>query len=323
MSMKDQRLNKIGLLIKTAVKKWYNRDPFREGAIIAYYAIFSLPGLLVVVIVMAGYFFGEDAVSGHLQDQIAKAMGNDTAAQVQAMVVMSMKSKDSFWAAMIGIGVIIFGATAVFAQLQTSLNNIWEVKIDSNKSGIWLFIKTRIFSFGLIVSIAFLLLISLVLSSLLSALGTWIQQFWSESLLSLFQIFNSILSLGIVTLLFAMMFKILPDAKIKWQSVWIGAFLTSVLFVLGKTALGFYFGKANPGLGYGAAGSIILILLWTSYSSMIVFFGAEFTKVYSDFYFGEIPPSEIAVKQTEADIQPGVISTMDIIHETEMSHKDE
>ncbi len=319
--MKNQQFHKIGLLLKTAFKKWYAREPFREGAIIAYYAIFSLPGLLVLVIVLAGYFFGEAAVSGHLQHQIAKAMGTDTAAQVQAMVMMSMKSKDSLWAAIIGIATIIFGATAVFAQLQMSLNNIWEVKTDSHKSGIWLFVKTRIFSFGLIVSIAFLLLISLVLSSLLSALGAWIQQFWSESLLSLFQIFNSILSLGIVTILFAMMFKILPDAKIKWQSVWIGAFLTSVLFVLGKTALGFYFGKADPGLGYGAAGSIILILLWTSYSSMIVFFGAEFTKVYSDVYFGEVPTSEIAVKQTEDDIKPGMSSTMEIINESEISEK--
>jgi membrane protein len=152
-------------------------------------------------------------------------------------------------------------------------------------------------------------------------LGDWIQQFWSESLLSLFKLLNSIISLGIITILFAMMFKFLPDAKIKWQSVWIGAFLTSILFTLGKTALGFYFGKANPGLGYGAAGSIILILLWTSYSSMIVFFGAEFTKVYSDVYFGEAPPSEVAVKQAEGDIKPGMSSTMEIINESETSDK--
>jgi membrane protein len=291
------RFKNTGTLLKTTFKKWFDRDPFREGAIIAYYAIFSLPGLLVVVIALAGYFFGADAVSGHLQKQIAKALGADTAEQIQSMVIMSMKSKDSVWAAIIGIGTIIFGATAVFAQLQKSLNNIWEVQATSGKSGIWIFIKTRLFSFGLIVSIAFLLLISLVVSSLLSALGAWIQHFWSESLLVIFTIFNAIFSLAIITILFAMMFKILPDAKIKWQSVWIGAFVTSLLFVLGKTALGLYFGKADPGSGYGAAGSIILILLWTSYSSMIVFFGAEFTKVYSDYYFGVIPPTENAVKQ--------------------------
>lgn len=297
---KSTRFNKVGKLLKTTFKKWFDRDPFREGAIIAYYAIFSLPGLLVLVIVLAGYFFGADAVSGHLQNQIAEAMGSDTAAMVQGMVVMSMKSKDSVWAAIFGIATIIFGATAVFAQLQKSLNNIWEVEATPAKSGIWLFIKTRLFSFGLIVSIAFLLLMSLVLSSLLSAFGAWIQQFWSESLLVIFTVLNAIFSLFIITVLFAMMFKILPDAKIRWQSVWIGAFVTSLLFVLGKTALGLYFGKADPASGYGAAGSIILILLWSSYSSMIVFFGAEFTKAYSDYYFGEIPPSENAVKLEDA-----------------------
>ena len=136
-----------------------------------------------------------------------------------------------------------------------------------------------------------------MLSSLLSALGTWVSQHLSESILIIFQILNVIFSLAIITVLFAMMFKFLPDAKIKWRSVWFGASFTALLFVLGKSLLGLYFGKANPGSGYGAAGSIILILLWVSYSSMIVFFGAEFTKVYSDTLYGQIPPSEIAIKK--------------------------
>ena len=159
------------------------------------------------------------------------------------------------------------------------------------------FLKTRLFSFGLIISIAFLLLISLVISSVLSALGSWISGHGSESLLVLFKILNFIISVGIITLLFALMFKILPDAKIQWNFVWVGAFFTAVLFTLGKSALGLYFGKADPGSGYGAAGSIILILLWTSYSSMIVFFGAEFTKVYAEFFHGQVAPSENAVKK--------------------------
>jgi len=294
---KSTRFNKIGTLLKTTFNKWWDRDPFREGAIIAYYAIFSLPGLLVLVIALAGYFFGADAVSGHLQNQIAKAMGKDTADMIQGMIMMSMKSKDSVWAAIFAIATIIFGATAVFAQLQKSLNNIWEVEATAIKSGIWIFVKTRLFSFGLIVSIAFLLLISLVISSLLAAFGAWIQQFWSESLLVIFTVLNAIFSLFTITILFAMMFKILPDAKIKWQSVWIGAFVTALLFVLGKSALGLYFGTADPASGYGPAGSIILILLWSSYSSMVVFFGAEFTKAYSDYYFGVVRPTVNAVKQ--------------------------
>lgn len=295
--MKNPGFKKAGILLKTSFKKWYNHDPFREGAIIAYNAIFAIPGLIIVVIALADYFFGAAAVSGHLHKQISATMGNNIADQVQKMIMTSVKSKDSVWATIIGIATIIIGATAIFAELQRTLNNIWEVKASTTKSGNWIFIKTRLFSFGLIISITFLLLISMVITSLLSALGSVVLHYWSESLLILFKVLNVIFSLAIITLLFALMFKILPDARIKWRSVWLGAFITSFLFVIGKSALGLYFGKANPGAGYGAAGSIILILIWTSYSSMILFFGAEFTKVYSDYYYGEIAPSETAVKQ--------------------------
>ena len=295
--MKNIKFNKLGKLLMITIRKWYDHDPFREGAIIAYNAIFAIPGLLVVVITFGGYFFGDDAVSGHLHQQLASVMGGDIAEQIQKMIIMSLKSKDSVMATIIGISTIIIGATAVFVELQKILNNIWQVKVSDTKSDLWMFIKTRLFSFGLIISIAFLLLISLVLSSFLSAIGSWVQQYWSDSFLVLFKVLNTIFSLAIITSLFALMFKILPDARIKWPSVWIGAFVTSFLFVIGKSALGLYFGKANPGSGYGAAGSIILILIWTSYSSMIVFFGAEFTKTYSDYYFGEIAPSENAVKE--------------------------
>ena len=295
--MKKLRFNKIGTLLKTTFKKWYNRDPFSESSLVAYNAIFSLPGLLVVVITIAGYFFGAEAVSGKLHQQIEKSMGAATADQVQQMLIAAGKSKDSVLAGIIGFITILIGATGVFVQLQKTLNIIWEVKATTTKSGVWTLIKTRLFSFGLIISIAFLLLISLVLSSFLAALSSWVQQYWSESFLVLFQILNFVFSLIIITVLFAMMFKILPDAKISWSVVWIGAFVTSILFVIGKTALGIYFGKADPASGYGAAGSVVLILLWASYSSMIVFFGAEFTKVYSDYYYGDAPPSENAVKQ--------------------------
>lgn len=287
---------KLFKMLKTALIKWYDRDPFREGAIIAYYAIFSLPGLMVLVITLAGYFFGADAVSGQLNNQISQAVGEDSAKMIQTVVKSSMESKDSVWATILGIGTIILGATAVFAQFQKSINNIWEVETSTDKSGIWLFVKSRLFSFGLIVTIAFLLLVSLLISSVLTAFSSWIEKYISHSLMVMFVGVDFVISLGITTVLFAMMFKILPDAKIKWKSVWIGALITAVLFEIGKFALGLYFGNADPASGYGAAGSIILILLWTSYSSMIVFYGAEFTKVYSDHHFGEAPPSEHAVK---------------------------
>lgn len=222
------RIKNLGPLFLKAIKKWYNRDPFREGAIIAYNAIFAIPGLLVVAITIAGYFFGDVTVSEHMHKQIAEAVGNNTANQLDGILSLSIKDKDSYWATIIGIIVIIIGATTVFVELQKSLNIIWEVKATTKKSGFFIFLKTRLFSFGLILSIAFLLLISLLLSALLSALSSWMQQYWSESLLSIFQLLNFVLSVGLITLLFAMMFKILPDAKIKWHSVWIGAFVTGL-----------------------------------------------------------------------------------------------
>jgi len=296
--MKILSFSNASAIVKVSLKKWWSRDPFNDSTIIAYNSIFSLPGLIVVVITIAGYFFDGDAVSGRLHSQVSKAMGTETADQVQSMVLIANKSKDSVLATIMGIAIILVGATGVFVQLQKSLNAIWEAKASTTTSGVWSFLKTRIFSFGLIITIAFLLLISLVLSSLLSALGSWVTQNWSESLLILFQILNAIFSLAVITLLFAMMFKFLPDTKIKWRSVWVGAFVTSLLFVLGKSALGLYFGTADPASGYGAAGSIILILLWTSYSSMIVLLGAEFTKVYSDNLYGEIPVSANTIKKT-------------------------
>jgi membrane protein len=171
------------------------------------------------------------------------------------------------------------------------------VKASTEKSGLWKTLRVRLFSFGLILTIAFLLLISLVITSGISALSDWVKQYWSESLLIIFRMINFVFSLGIITLLFALMFKILPDAKVKWRPIWIGALVTSLLFVIGKWALGLYFGKSNPESAYGAAGSVVLILLWTSYASMIVFFGNMFTRVYSDSIYSRVPPAETGVKK--------------------------
>lgn len=287
-------IKKTASVFGRAFKKWRSKDPFKESSVIAYNAIFSLPGLLVVVITVSSYFFGEELINRQLHQSIAGAMGNDTADQVQEMIVVALRNKDSVWAAIIGVITILLGATGVFVQLQKSLNIIWEVKATTQKSGIWSYVRMRLFSFGLILTIAFLLLISLVISTILAAVGDWIRLHWTESILWLFNVLNIVVSLFIIMLLFALMFKILPDAKVQWRVVWRGAFVTAVLFVIGKTLLGFYFGTAQPGSGYGAAGSVVLILLWTSYSAMIVFFGAEFTKAYSDIFVGKVEANEIA-----------------------------
>ena len=281
-------------ILKKALKGWWAKDPFRESAVIAYYAIFALPGLLVVILATAGYFFGNDAVNNVISDQFTSTMGADTARQVQNIIVQASKAKNSLLATIIGVIVMIVGATGVFAQFQKSLNIIWEVKVDPSKKGILSFVRIRLFSFGLIVTIAFLLIISLVISALLSAFGNWLSGHFSESFYVALQAVNFVLSFIILTVLFALMFKFLPDAKIEWKHVWIGSIFTAFLFDIGKFGLGMYFGKLNPGVGYGAAGSIILIMLWVSYSSMIVFYGAECTRAYADFISGRVAPSDIA-----------------------------
>jgi len=189
------------------------------------------------------------------------------------------------------------GATGVLVQFQKSLNIIWEVKADSSKSGIWSLMRVRIFSFGLILAIAFIMMASLVLTTLIMAMGNWLSSQFSDTFLAAIRVINFIVSRLIVVVLFAMMFKFIPDAKIKWKHVWLGAIVTTLLSLLGMYGLSLYFGKADPGGGYGAAGSVILILLWVSYSSMIVFYGAEFTRAYAVMHDGYIAADKNGVKQ--------------------------
>ena len=294
-------LQKIFTVLKNAFREWLAKDPFHESAVIAYYAIFSLPGLLVVIMTLAGYYFGREAVNNQVAAQFTSTMGAETARQIQDMIIQATRLRNTLLATVIGIATILIGATGVFAEFQNALNVIWEVKLDPKKSGIWEIIKIRLFSFGLIVSIAFLLVVSLLISALITAFGNWLSGHFSDSFLLILQLLNSGLSLIILAILFALMFKFLPDAKIKWKHVWIGSFVTAFLFEIGKFGLGYYFGKVNPGTGYGAAGSVILILLWVTYTSMIVFFGAEFTHAYATMFSGKIAPTEIA--KTEVPVK--------------------
>lgn len=286
----------LGKLFKKTFKVWNDRDPFRESSIIAYYSIFAIPALLTIIIAVAGFFFGKDGVSGYVYEQLGATMGKATAASISDMISKESTKGNSVWATILGVATLLLGATGVFAQLQKSLNIIWEVKADPKKQNIFATIKTRVFSFGLIVSIGFLLLISLVVTSLLSVLGSYLHGEASDFMPIVVNVINFIVSFGVITVLFAMIYKVLPDAKIRWSVVWIGSILTGFLFVLGKLALGIYFGHSDPGSVYGAAGSLVLILLWVSYSAMIVFFGAEFTKIYSDFYDIPAAPTKIARK---------------------------
>jgi membrane protein len=265
---------------KATFTAWNDRQPFASSAVIAYYTIFSLPGLLVIIINVAGYFFGKEAVTNQLSGQIKGVIGGNTAQYVQNVVANASVTKGTVLSSLLGIASLLFGATGVFYQVQLLFNTIWEVK-PKPKGKFWQLLRARLFSFGLIVVIGFLLLVSLLVSAGLSAVSQWVAGYLSESVLFLFKIVDVLFSIGIITVLFAAMYKFLPDVKVRWKEVWPGALLTTVLFVLAKFALGLYFGKSNPGTAYGAAGSVILIMLWVSYSGLILLFGAEFTRVWS------------------------------------------
>ena len=280
----------------SASKRWWSKDPFMQSAVIAYYAIFSIPGLLVMVIFIGSLFFKSDVITENLTTQISSIMGVETARQIQDMIISINKTDKSVLATIVGIITVLVGATGVFVELQKALNVIWEVKAKPRKA-IFAMIRTRLFSFGMILSIGFLLLISLTITTIIAIMSHWVISHWPNIVLIIFYVINFIISFGVVMFLFALLYKILPDAKIQWKHIWLGSILTAFLFILGKTAIGFYLSKTNPGSLYGAAGSIVLILLWVSYSSMIFFYGAEFTRAYADHYTGKVPATDIAVSE--------------------------
>jgi membrane protein len=280
-------------LLKATYERWYNHDPFVLSAALSYYAIFSLPALIIVVISSSGFLFGKEAVSGELYRQINNLIGKEGALQIQDMVAKASLSKDSWQATVISIITILFSATAVFTQLQNSLNLIWGVKVTPQKA--WLkYIISRTFSFGMVAMLGFLLLVSLVVDSALAAFYNWIIGHLSFVSAIVIYVMNNLVSLGMFTLFFAVIFKVLPDVKMRWSNVWIGSLFTALLFALGKLAISYYLGHANPGSTYGAAGSVIVILLWVSYSSLILFFGAVFTHEYSQRFGVELKPNAFA-----------------------------
>jgi len=287
-------------ILGSASRRWWKKDPFKQSAVIAYYAIFAMPGLLIMVIAIGTLFLKRDVITGQLYTQISSIMGVETARQVQDMIISVSQTNKSLPATIIGLITVLLGATGVFVELQKALNVIWEVKAKPRRAILTL-LRTRLFSFGLLLSIGFLLLISLTITTIIAVMGDWVLNHWPNIVLIMFHVLNFIVSFGVVMLLFALLFKILPDAEIQWKHIWMGSILTAFLFILGKTAIGFVLTKANPASAYGAAGSIVLILLWVSYSSMIFFYGAEFTRAYADHFTGKVPATQVAVKTTDKE----------------------
>lgn len=306
MAKAGRFLKQIWDTFKKTFKAFGDIDPFNKSIVIAYYTILSLPGLLVIIINIAGYFFGQEAVTGEVTRQIGGAIGGDAAGDIENMIARASVSEKTTLASVLGVATLVFGATGVFYNLQLIFNAIWEVK-PKPKGKLLKLIKDRIFSFGLILVIGFLLLVSLVLSAALAAVSNWVANHISEGLKVLFKILDIVVSLGVITVLFAGLFKFLPDAKVRWKSVWTGAIITSGLFVVAKFLLGLYFGKSDPGSTYGAAGSVVLIMLWVSYAGLILLFGGVFTRVYATKRGHVTAPSEHA-DNTEPQIAGGSLA---------------
>ena len=281
-------------ILKEAGSEWIEDHAPTLGAALAYYTVFSLAPLLIIIIGVAGLVFGPEAAQGQIFEQLRGLLGEAGAKSMQDLVEnANAKPATGIFATVIGIVTLLFGASGVFGQLQTSLNAIWGVQPKPGR-GVLGIIQDRILSFGFILVVGFLLLVSLLLTAAIALVGEW-SGGMMPGMEFLIQLLNSGLSLAVITLLFAMLFKFLPDAKIAWHDVWIGAFITAALFTVGKFALGLYLGKSSVSSSYGAAGSLIVLLLWVYYSSQILFFGAEVTQVYANRFGSHVAPADNAV----------------------------
>ena len=266
-------------LAKETATEWMNAKPFRLSAALAYYTLFSIAPLLVVALGIAGLAFGEDAARGQIFGPLQSLLGAKSADAVQNAVAAASVKSSGLLATVTGLGTLLLGASAVFAELQDALNTIWDVKPPPS-AGLWDAIRKRLLSASMVAVIGFLLLVSLAASAMLNAIGAYLGGVLPVSAFIL-ETVNFLVSFGVITLLFAAIYKVLPDIDIKWNDVWIGAIATAALFTVGKTAIGLYIGQAALDSTYGAAGSLLVVLAWVYYSSLILFFGAEFTHVYA------------------------------------------
>lgn len=267
-------------LAKETVTRWTEDKASALAAALAYYSLFSLAPLVLIAVAVAGLVFGQQAAEGQLYAQLAGLIGDTGAKALQEIVArMHEEQGGGVLATIVGLATLFFGASGVFAQLQDSMNTIWKARPPTT-NGIVEFLRVRLLSFSMVLGIGFLLLVSLILSAMLAAVGDYLGTLLPGGA-AVGQALNATVSLVVVTLLFAMIYKLLPDTPVAWRDVWVGALLTSFLFTLGKFAIGFYLAKASVASTYGAAGSIVILLLWVYYSSLILYLGAEFTHVYS------------------------------------------
>jgi membrane protein len=296
--------------LKSAGKGFVNDNAFKLSASLSYYTVFALGPLLLIIISLAGIFFGRDAVQGRIYQQINGLVGNEAALQIQQIIINIQQKHAHITGAVIGAVILFIGATGVFTEMQDSINFIWSVKAKPKKG--WLkYLINRLLSFSLIISMGFILMVSLIINAVLNLISDRLLHLLPTYTVYLFHILNIAIIIMVITALFTVIFKILPDAIIAWRDAVIGAFVTALLFLLGKFLISYYIGRSNLGVTYGATASIVVILSWVYYSSLILYFGAEFTKMYA-LQSGEgIKPKQTAVFIIKKEAKEIPLSTLD------------
>lgn len=284
------RIKSIFTLLKETFQEWQQDKASLLAAALAYYTVFSITPLLVIAIAIAGAVFGQDTAKGEILAQVNDLVGEKGAQAIEMTLNNVNQPQLKSTASIISVVVLLIGASGVFAQLQDALNTVWNVKAKP-EGGIWIFIRKRLLSFGMVLVIGFLLLVSLIVSAVLAGISK-LEISVLPGFTPLWQLLNFGVSFGFISLLFALIYKYLPDAKIRWKDVWVGAIITALLFSFGKYAIGLYLGRGSFGSAYGAAGSLIVFLAWVFYSAQILLFGAEFTQVYARKYGRQIRPSK-------------------------------
>lgn len=304
-----------GKILWQAINDFLDNTVLRMSAALAYYTIFALAPMLIIIISIADIFWGRDAINGTVYYQLNDFLGPQVAAQVQDMLKNAAISGSNTLAAIIGVVSLVFAATGVFTEIQLSINTIWHLKTKPKKGqGILKFVLNRLLSFSMVVGLGFILLVSLAVNTMMDTLLKQLTRVFPDNNVNLAYITNYIVTFGVISFLFAVIFKVLPDARVKWKDVWMGAFSTAVLFMLGKFGISFYLSKSTVASTYGAAGSMVLLLLWVYYSSAILYFGAGFTRVYACFRGRNIYPNDYAVYivQVEKENQESLAAQEDV-----------
>jgi membrane protein len=299
---------KVWRILKQTVLNFFQDDSFSYASSIAFYTIFSLPAILIISLSIGATFYERDVVQRELINQVGRLVGKDSAANIEEILINAALDSTGTFARIVGIATLVFSATTVFISLQTSLNKIWGIKPKPER-GFVKYIIDRLLSLAMVISIGFLLLVSLVVDTVLVIIQNGLAKVLADWTLYIVATLNIVISLALITLIFAIMFKVLPDAKIKWRDVWVGSIVTTAFFALGKYLIGFYLGNSSVNSAYGAAGSLVIILIWVYYSTVIFLFGAELTSVYAEESGSEITPYHHAVKvqlvEVEKDVENG------------------